>query len=79
MNESTRNEIVRRFHSGQSGRQIARELHVSRHTIRRVLGQTTRQRSEGNVPKELQKKAKRPGPSTPSPTCCKTCCAAIRN
>ena len=62
MNELTRNEIVRRFQSGQSGRQIARELHVSRHTIRRVLGQTTRQRSEGNVPKELQKKAKRARP-----------------
>ena len=62
MNELTRNEIVRRFQAGQSGRQIARELHVSRHTIRRVLVQTTRQRHEGNVPKELHKKAKQPRP-----------------
>lgn len=37
VDEKARNEIIYRFHCGQSQREIARHLHVSRNTIRAVL------------------------------------------
>lgn len=37
MNEATRNEVVRRWRAGASMRSIARALHLSRNTVRRVL------------------------------------------
>jgi transposase len=50
MNEERRNEIVYRWHRGQSMRTIARQLHVSRNTIRRVLAARTS--ADGNASAE---------------------------
>lgn len=47
MNAERKNEIIRRFYSGQSMRGIARDLHMSRKTVRRVLADHDRDRQEG--------------------------------
>jgi transposase len=44
MNEATRNEIIRRWQAAASIRQIARELHLARNTVSRVLAAVTAQR-----------------------------------
>jgi transposase len=54
MNETVRNDIVRRFYAGQSRRQIARDLHLGRVTVARVLAGVAAQRAAGNVPAPLQ-------------------------
>ena len=59
MNEVTRHDIVARFQAGQSQRQIARDLHLSRHTVQRVLAEVSRQRTEGTVPPALQPRPQR--------------------
>lgn len=60
MTEVTRHEIVRRFTQGQSRRQIARELHLARNTVQRVLDHIAQERVEGNVPQELRPRSRRP-------------------
>src|SRR5262245_60624222 len=45
MNEATRNEITRRWRGGASIRQIARDLHLARNTVSRVLAEVTAQRA----------------------------------
>ena len=37
MNDDLRNEVLRRKYGGQSGRDIARDLHLSRKTVAKVL------------------------------------------
>jgi transposase len=44
MNEATRNEIIRRWRAAASIRQIARDLNLARHTVRRVVAAVTAQR-----------------------------------
>jgi transposase len=44
MNEATRNEIIRRWRAAASIRQIARDLHLARNTVSRVLAAVTAQR-----------------------------------
>jgi transposase len=53
MNEQIRNEIVRRWHGGESMRSIAKYLMISRHTVTRALKQVERDRSEGAVHPDL--------------------------
>ena len=59
MNEKTRSEVLRRWYAGQSGRDIARELHLSRKTVAKVLAQHHRQRATGNqvLPSPRQRRA----------------------
>lgn len=61
MNEQTRNEIVRRSLSGQSQRSIARQLGMSRPTVRRVIEQYHRRRDEAGAdcPELPRKRASR--------------------
>jgi transposase len=47
MNQSVRNEIVRLSAQGLSGRRIAEQLRVSRHTVHRALEQVAKERNEG--------------------------------
>lgn len=54
MKEELRHDIVQRWQQGQSQRHMARELGVSRRTLGRVLAQVSRERTQGNVPPELQ-------------------------
>jgi transposase len=49
MNEATRNDILRRWHAAASIRRIARELHLARNTVSRVLAAVTAQR-DGTTP-----------------------------
>lgn len=39
MNEVTRNEVIRLWYGGASGRRIARQLHVSRKSVARVVAE----------------------------------------
>jgi DNA invertase Pin-like site-specific DNA recombinase len=45
MTEEVRNEISTRSQAGASQRQIARALHVSRHTVARVLAEVAGRRA----------------------------------
>jgi transposase len=54
MNDTLIHEIVLRFRGGASMRQIARSLHVSRSTVRRVLDQVDQARIVGPPPGGLQ-------------------------
>ncbi len=54
MTEELRHAIVQRWQEGQSQRHIARQLGVSRRTVGRVLAEVSRERAQGNVPRELQ-------------------------
>jgi transposase len=49
MNESVRNEIARLSAQGLSGRQIARQVHVARETVRQVLRALATARDEGTA------------------------------
>ena len=59
MNEKTRSEVLRRWYGGQSGRDIARDLHLSRKTVAKVLAQHQQQRATGNqaVPSPRRRRA----------------------
>lgn len=59
MTEELRSEILRRRHGGQSGREIARDLHLSRKTVAKVLAQHERQRAQGvtNLPTPRKQRA----------------------
>jgi transposase len=50
MNDALRAEIVARFRGGASLRRIARELHVSYHSVRRALREIEQARSGGPPP-----------------------------
>ena len=54
MKEELRHDIVQRWQQGQSQRQIASELGVSRRTVERVLAAVSQQRAQGNVAPELR-------------------------
>jgi transposase len=45
MNELTRNEVIRLFYGGASGRRIARQLHVARRSVARVLAEHQNRRA----------------------------------
>ena len=60
-NAAAKNEIIRRFYSGQSMRGIARELHVSRKTVRRVVDEHERDRKDGADTSDLPSPRKRRG------------------
>jgi len=47
MKESVRNEIIRLAEQGLSGRRIAQQLRVSRHTVQQALQQVAKARAEG--------------------------------
>ena len=49
MNDELRNEVLRRWYGGQSGRDIARELHLSRKTVAKVLAEHRQQRANGTT------------------------------
>jgi len=49
MTEAVRNEIVRLSAQGLSGRRIAQQLQVSRHTVHHALAQVARARDEGGL------------------------------
>ena len=49
MKEELRHDIVQRWQQGQSQRQIASELGVSRRTVERVLAVVGQERAQGNV------------------------------
>ncbi|MBI5830419.1 MAG: IS21 family transposase [Chloroflexi bacterium] len=50
MNDELRSEVLRRRYGGQSGRDIARELRLSRKTVAKVLIEHRRQRTQGTAP-----------------------------
>ncbi len=50
MNPQTRNAIIRRWHQNHSLRSIARELHLSRETVRRVIDQYQQHRDGADSP-----------------------------
>lgn len=47
MNQQQRSEVLRRWHAGQSGRQIAYELHMSRKSVAKVIAEHQQQRATG--------------------------------
>ena len=49
MNDELRNEVLRRKYGGQSGRDIARDLHLSRKTVAKVLTEHRQQRADGTT------------------------------
>ncbi len=53
MNAEIKNEIIRRFYSGQSLRSIAGELHLSRKTARRVIDEHDQERERGATNSDL--------------------------
>ena len=49
MNDELRNEVLGRWHGGQSARRIARDLHLSRKTVAKVLAEHQEQRVQGTT------------------------------
>ncbi|MFH0983542.1 MAG: IS21 family transposase [Planctomycetota bacterium] len=49
MNDELRSEVLRRKYGGQSGRDIARDLHMSRKTVAKVLVEHRQQRANGTT------------------------------
>ena len=49
MNDELRSEVLRRKYGGQSGRDIARDLHLSRKTVAKVLAEHRQQRANGTT------------------------------
>ncbi len=49
MNDDLRNEVLHRKYGGQSGRDIARQLHLSRKTVAKVLTEHRQQRIAGTT------------------------------
>ncbi|MHB1035917.1 MAG: hypothetical protein ACYC35_14470 [Pirellulales bacterium] len=47
MNDNLRSKVLRRKCGGQSGRDIARDLHLSRKTVAKVLAEHREQRANG--------------------------------
>ena len=61
MHAATKNEIIRRFYSGQSMRSIARELRVARKTVRRVVDEHKHDRQDGADTSDLPSPRRRRG------------------
>src|ERR1700723_2046330 len=59
MNDTLIHEMVLRFRGGASMRQIARSLHVSRRTVRRVLDQVEQARIAGPAPDGAEARPRR--------------------
>jgi transposase len=59
MKESVRNEIVRLSEQGLSGRRIAQQLRVSRHTVHHALAQVAKARGEGGLQPAPQPRTRR--------------------
>ena len=53
LNAEIKNEIIRRFYSGQSLRSIAGELHLSRKTVRRMIDEHCQDRQRGAINSDL--------------------------
>lgn len=49
MNDDLRSEVLRRWYGGQSGREIARQLHLARKTVAKVLAEHRQQRVQGTT------------------------------
>ena len=49
MNDDLRSDVLRRKYGGQSGRDIARDLHLSRKTVAKVLAEHRQQRANGTT------------------------------
>ena len=49
MNDELRSEVLRRWYGKQSGREIARDLHLSRKTVAKVLVKHRQQRANGTT------------------------------
>ena len=49
MNDDLRNEVLHRKYGGQSGRDIARQLHLSRKTVAKILSEHRQQRTSGTT------------------------------
>lgn len=49
MNDQTRSEVLRRWYGGQSMRRIARDLHMSRKTVSRIIAEHQQQRATGTT------------------------------
>lgn len=49
MNQQQRSEVLRRWYGGQSGRQIAHDLHMSRKTVAKVIAEHQQQRVTGTT------------------------------
>ncbi len=49
MNDPTRSEVLRRWYGGQSMRRIARDLHLSRKTVSRIIAEHQHQRATGTT------------------------------
>lgn len=49
MNDQTRSEVLRRWYGGQSMRRIARDLHLSRKTVSRIIAEHQQQRATGTT------------------------------
>ena len=49
MNAQTRSEVLRRWYGSQSMRRIARDLHLSRKTVSRVIAEHQQQRTTGTT------------------------------
>jgi len=47
MSHASQNEILRRWYGGQSGRDIARDLHVARKTVAKIIADHERERAAG--------------------------------
>lgn len=47
MNEQQRSEVLHRWYGGQSGRRIARDLHMSRKTVAKVIADHQQERATG--------------------------------
>ena len=61
MDENTRNIIIHRWHRGQSQRQIAKGLHISRNTIQTVLNDMQRMREGLSLQEKPPSSNKRKG------------------
>lgn len=59
MTPELRNKIIQRFHQGQSQRSIARDLQLSRNTVRRALQQYASDRQDGASSAELPVRQRR--------------------
>jgi len=49
MNSQTRSEVLRRWYGNQSMRRIARDLHLSRKTVSRIIAEHQQQRTKGTT------------------------------
>ena len=52
MNEKVRSEVLHRWYGGRSGRGIAKDLHLSRKTVAKVIAKHQQQRVTGRVVNE---------------------------